>query len=71
MRQLWDFSGNGSTIVVLPQVKKPSDEKLEEFWIDFNAGSQSVTFYVDSSKVTAKRPWPWAGLTLWVLAQPV
>jgi len=69
-QQLWGFSGNGSAAVVLPQVKKPSDEKLEEFWIDFNTGSESVTFYVDSNEVTAKPGWPWVSLTQRVLAQP-
>lgn len=35
----------------LVQVFRPKDEKLEEFWIDFNVGSGCVSFFTDEPQV--------------------
>lgn len=34
----------------------PSDEKLEEFWIDFNLDSRSITFYCSLPEEKVRLP---------------
>lgn len=36
---------------LLPQLFPPKDDKLEEFWIDFNLSSECVSFFVDDPQV--------------------
>ncbi|XP_043565982.1 synaptonemal complex protein 2-like [Chiloscyllium plagiosum] len=39
------------------ELKMPSDDKLEEFWIDFNVGSQSISFYVITEEDDEEPMW--------------
>uniref|UniRef100_UPI00398E7AB7 synaptonemal complex protein 2 n=1 Tax=Pristiophorus japonicus TaxID=55135 RepID=UPI00398E7AB7 len=39
------------------ELQMPSDAKLEEFWIDFNVGSQSISFYVITEEDDEEPMW--------------
>uniref|UniRef100_A0A4W3J3M4 Synaptonemal complex protein 2 n=1 Tax=Callorhinchus milii TaxID=7868 RepID=A0A4W3J3M4_CALMI len=38
-------------------LQMPSDDKLEEFWIDFNVGSKSISFYVVTAEDDEEPLW--------------
>eukprot|EP00062_Callorhinchus_milii_P002947 gi/632939661/ref/XP_007882706.1/ PREDICTED: synaptonemal complex protein 2 isoform X1 [Callorhinchus milii] len=39
------------------ELQMPSDDKLEEFWIDFNVGSKSISFYVVTAEDDEEPLW--------------
>lgn len=43
---------------------RPKDDKLDEFWIDFNVGSGCVSFFIDEPQVDLQ----WLTLSLSVIA---
>ncbi|XP_063815410.1 synaptonemal complex protein 2 isoform X3 [Pseudophryne corroboree] len=45
------------------KLRIPSDEKLEEFWIDFNVGTQSISFYVSTDNNSEDHQWETVCLT--------
>ncbi|XP_035771364.1 synaptonemal complex protein 2-like [Neolamprologus brichardi] len=54
------YHGNQGRVYTIPclraflsstQLFRPKDEKLDEFWIDFNTGSGCVSFFIDEPQV--------------------
>ena len=34
----------------------PKDDKLDQFWIDFNLGSECISFFIDDQQVSSRAP---------------
>ncbi|XP_075203875.1 synaptonemal complex protein 2 isoform X1 [Anomaloglossus baeobatrachus] len=45
------------------KLESPPDEKLEEFWIDFNVGTQSISFYVSTDDNNESHHWETVRIT--------
>ncbi|XP_077108950.1 synaptonemal complex protein 2 isoform X2 [Ranitomeya variabilis] len=45
------------------KLQSPPDEKLEEFWIDFNVGTQSISFYVSTNDSNESHHWAMVCMT--------
>ncbi|MGH0166150.1 UNVERIFIED_CONTAM: hypothetical protein FKN15_050179 [Acipenser sinensis] len=44
-------------ITIQQELLMPADDKLQDFWIDFNVGSQSITFYISPDDDEEETQW--------------